>query len=61
MRTLGLVSPMMAALAEMTYELDEPFILDTTKYQSTFGPAGTPLTAAIASAIAWHRHRTGTP
>ena len=46
-RALGLVNPMMRGLAEMAYEFDEPFVLDTTKYQSTFGAAGTPLPAAI--------------
>ena len=33
---LGLVNPMMRALAEMAYEFDEPFVLDTTKYQAVF-------------------------
>ena len=43
LRALGLVNPMMRELAEMAYEFEEPFVLDTTKYQSTFGAAGTPL------------------
>jgi nucleoside-diphosphate-sugar epimerase len=60
-RALGLVSPMMRALAEMAYEFDEPFILDTTKYQSTFGPAGTPMAAAVAATVAWYRIQTSTP
>ena len=45
-RALGLFNPMMRELAEMAYEFEEPFVLDTTKYQSTFGAAGTPLAAA---------------
>lgn len=60
-RALGLVNPMMRALAEMAYEFDEPFILDTTKYQSTFGPAGTDLTTAITATLAWYRNPTSTP
>ena len=48
LRALGLVNPMMRELAEMAYEFEEPFVLDTTKYESTFGAAGTPLAAAIA-------------
>jgi nucleoside-diphosphate-sugar epimerase len=60
-RALGLVSPMMRALVEMTYEFDEPFILDTTRYQATFGPAGTPLAAAVAATVAWYRTRISTP
>jgi nucleoside-diphosphate-sugar epimerase len=60
-RALGLVNPMMRALAEMAYEFDQPFVLDTTKYQSTFGTAGTPLPAAIAATVAWYRSRTSAP
>ena len=56
-RALGLVNPMMRALAEMNYEFDAPFILDTTRYQATFGPAGTPLAAAVAATVAWYRTR----
>jgi nucleoside-diphosphate-sugar epimerase len=57
LRGLGLINPMMRGLAEMSYQFDEPFILDTTRYQTTFGPAGTPLAAAVAATIAWYRTR----
>ena len=42
-RALGLVNPMMRALAEMSYDFDQPFILTTSKYQAAFGAAGTQL------------------
>ncbi|HEX2785194.1 MAG TPA: NAD-dependent epimerase/dehydratase family protein [Ilumatobacteraceae bacterium] len=58
-RALGLVSPMMRGLAEMSYEFDEPFILDTTKFRTTFGAGGTPLATAVAETVAWYRTRTG--
>jgi len=54
-RALGFVNPMMRELAEMAYEFDEPFVLDTSKYQSAFGVAGTPLPAAINKTVAWYR------
>jgi nucleoside-diphosphate-sugar epimerase len=54
-RALGLVNPMMRAMAEMAYEFDAPFVLDTTKYQTTFGTAGTPLVTAVADTITWYR------
>jgi nucleoside-diphosphate-sugar epimerase len=54
-RALGLVNPAMRGLAEMSYQFDEPFVLDTTKYESVFGAAGTPLAAAIAATVAWYR------
>ncbi len=60
-RALGLVNPLMRELAEMAYEFEEPFVLDTTKYESTFGAAGTPLADAIADTVAWYRDPTGTP
>ena len=59
-RALGLVNPMMRELAEMAYEFDEPFVLDSSKYDSTFGAAGTPLAAAVAATVAWYRARTTT-
>ena len=60
-RALGLVNPMLRELAEMAYEFDQPFVLDTGKYQSAFGTAGTPLADAIAATLAWYRTRPGTP
>jgi nucleoside-diphosphate-sugar epimerase len=60
-RALGLVNPMMRELAEMAYEFDEPFILDTTRYEATFGAAGTPLAAAVATTIAWYRTQASAP
>jgi nucleoside-diphosphate-sugar epimerase len=60
-RTLALVNPTMRELAEMSYEFDQPFVLDTSKYESTFGAAGTPLATAIAATVAWYRTRPSTP
>jgi hypothetical protein len=36
---------------EMAYEFEEPFVLDTTKFQSAFGPTGTPLDVAVATTV----------
>jgi nucleoside-diphosphate-sugar epimerase len=60
-RTLAVVNPMLRGLAEMAYEFDEPFVLDTSKYESAFGAVGTPLAAAIAATVAWYRTRPSTP
>jgi nucleoside-diphosphate-sugar epimerase len=57
LRAVGLVNPLIRELAEMEYEFEEPFVLDTTKYAATFGPGGTPLTAAITETAAWFRSR----
>jgi nucleoside-diphosphate-sugar epimerase len=61
LRALGLVSPMMRELAEMAYQFEEPFILDTTRYEAAFGLAGTPLPAAVAATIAWYRTPASAP
>jgi nucleoside-diphosphate-sugar epimerase len=55
LRALGLVNPLMRELAEMSYEFEQPFALDTSKYTSTFGAAGTPLGTAIDDTVAWYK------
>ncbi len=59
LRAMGLVSPLMRGLAEMAYEFEEPFILDTTKFESAFGTAATPLATAITDTVAWYRIQAG--
>lgn len=54
-RALGLVNPLMRELGEMSYEFEEPFVLDTSKFESTFGTDTTPLATAVADTIAWYR------
>jgi nucleoside-diphosphate-sugar epimerase len=58
-RAIGLVSPLMRGLAEMAYEFEEPFILDTTKFESAFGTTATPLATAITDTVAWYRIQAG--
>ena len=56
LRALGLVNPLIRGLAEMEYEFEAPFVLDTTKYESTFGLSDTTsLTVAVAETVAWYR------
>ena len=45
----------------MAYQFEEPFVLDTTKYQSVFGNSATPLPTAIAATVAWYRDPTSPP
>ena len=61
LRALGVVNPMIRALAELEYEFDQPFVLDTSKYQSTFGASSTPLSAAVSETIAWYRSQRSAP
>ena len=55
LHALGIVKPMMRGLAEMAYEFEEPFVLDTAKFESTFGAGGTPLDVAIKETVGWYR------
>ena len=54
-------NPTLRELVELSYEFEQPFVLDTTKYESTFGSEATPLATAIAATVAWYRSRNGTP
>ena len=60
MRAMGLFSPLMRGLAEMAYEFGEPFVLDTTKFTTTFETATTPLSTAITETVGWYRSETST-
>ena len=60
-RALGLINPTLRELAETYYQFDQPFVMDTSKYQATFGMAGTPLADAIAATLAWYRAQPSTP
>ena len=57
---LGVVSPMMRGLSEMSYEFEQPFVLDTSKYEATFATAVTPLATAISDTIAWYKTQGST-
>ena len=59
LRAMGLVSPLMRGLAEMAYEFEQPFVLDTTKFESAFGTAATPLATAITNTVTWYRIQAG--
>jgi nucleoside-diphosphate-sugar epimerase len=61
LRALGLVNPMLRELAEVSYQFEQPFVLDTSKFESVFGAAGTPLADAISATVAWYKTRPSTP
>jgi len=56
-RAMGLFNPMMRALPEVAYHLEEPFVLDSTAAQQTFGLAPTPWDDVLAGVIASYRGR----
>ncbi len=50
-RAMGLMDPVMRELPEVAYQLKEPFILDSTAAQQTFGLAPMPWDDALAMVI----------
>jgi nucleoside-diphosphate-sugar epimerase len=58
-RVLELVNPIIHELAEMSYEFEQPFVLDTSKFEATFGSGATGLATAITATIAWYRNQKG--
>lgn len=42
---------------EMMYEFERPFVVDSTKFERTFGMGATPLVDSIRQTIEWYRAR----
>jgi len=55
LKTLGVVSPLVSALAEMTYQWEVPYLLDDGDFCRTFAVGPTPLDDAIDATLAAHR------
>jgi nucleoside-diphosphate-sugar epimerase len=55
--TLGLVSPMARAVAEMAYQFEQPFIVDGSKYLRAFGgdAIATSYRDGIRDTVHWYR------
>jgi len=53
LRVVGLVQPMMRELAEMTYQWEQPYVLDDARYRAAFGQGPTPWNEAIAETVRW--------
>ena len=54
---LGLFSKMMCELKEISYEFEQPFIVDSQKYERVFGSDPTPHREAIRKTISWFYDR----
>lgn len=55
LRTAGVFSTDMRELAELLYQFERPFIMDSTKSQRLLGLQPTPLPEAAAATVAWWR------
>ena len=55
LRVLGLFTPILRETIEMSYEFEEPFIVDDSDFIRTFGDQATPLREAIQRTVRWYR------
>lgn len=52
---LGRFNPTIDAVYEMTYQFEQPFILDHSKFVAAFGNTATPIPLVITETLAWYR------
>jgi hypothetical protein len=45
-------------MIEMAYEFEEPFLVDSLRFERTFGIGPTPLDVALAATVAWWREQS---
>ncbi len=55
LRLAGLLNSQVRELLEMWYEFEEPFILDSTKFETAFGDVATSPPEAIQKTVEWYR------
>jgi nucleoside-diphosphate-sugar epimerase len=52
---LGLFSPASPEIIEMMYEFEQPFLVDSSKFEKTFGMKATPMKNAVKETVAWFK------
>ena len=55
MRIGGLFIPEAKEQVEMMYEFEKPFIVDSSRFEKTFGMKATPMREAIRETVAWYK------
>jgi nucleoside-diphosphate-sugar epimerase len=55
MRVAGLFLPGARETVEMMYEFENPFVVDSSRFESLFGMRATPLARALAETLDWYR------
>jgi nucleoside-diphosphate-sugar epimerase len=55
LQAIGIFDPTVREIIEMLYQFEEPFIMDDSKFTSTFGKLATPLPQAIQATVDWFR------
>jgi nucleoside-diphosphate-sugar epimerase len=58
---LARVNPIVREVRAVGYQLDRPFVVDSSAFEQTFGIRATPLKEALTATIAWYRARAPEP
>ena len=56
----ALFSPTLRAVKEQLYQSERPWVVDSSRFERTFGWSATPLNDAVAATVAWCQAPTGT-
>ena len=56
---IGLFKPELKELRHTFYQFSEPWVVDDTRFRTTFGDVSTPLSSAIESTVNWYRNNLG--
>ena len=59
LRAMGLFNPPLRETIEMLYEFEEPFVVDHSAFERTFGMHATLLRDAIRETVRWYRQVNG--
>ncbi len=51
----GLFIPEAKESVEMMYEFEQPFVVDSSKFEQPFGMKATPLKEAVRETVAWYK------
>jgi nucleoside-diphosphate-sugar epimerase len=57
---MGLFVPMIRELREMSYQFEEPFLVDDSRFRARFGGSATPLDEGARAMVAWAREAFAT-
>jgi nucleoside-diphosphate-sugar epimerase len=59
-RLVGMVNPAVRELRETAYQRERPFVMDTSRFEETFGPLSATLhRQALAETLDWYRRHLG--
>jgi len=60
LRAMSLFNPPLRETVEMLYEFEEPFVVNHSAFERTFGGSATPLRKAIGETVRWYQSVEGT-